>query len=196
MKFKTFAITALAFAIPFSVSSTAMAANIEYDYATVLDVEPIIKTVRVMTPRQECWQEEVVYDTRYDDHRYDNYRGGATSTIVGGVIGGAIGNALGHHKKNKQVGAVIGALLGATIGNAVAAEKRRKSQQEDIYSAYNQPVSYGYEERCEIIQETHIEEEIVGYKVRYRYSNATYSTRMKVDPGDTIKVRLTITPVT
>jgi uncharacterized protein YcfJ len=45
------------------------------------------------------------------------------------------------------------------------------------------------------VEDTHVEERVVGYNVRYRYSNHTYSTRTKVDPGDTIKVRIAISPV-
>ena len=182
MKFKIISGVVLAF----SISSEAFAVNIEYDYATVIDAEPIFKTIRVKTPRKHCWQEEVAYETDYyndRNYRYANQHN-ETSTVLGGVIGAAIGNAVGHRKKNKQVGTVVGAVLGASIGNAVGSQRNRRTY-----------VTYGTEERCEVIQETHTEERIVGYKVRYRYSNATYSTRTKVDPGDTIRVRISISPV-
>jgi uncharacterized protein YcfJ len=182
MKFKIVSGVVLAF----SISSEALAANIEYDYATVIDAEPIFKSIRVQTPREHCWQEEVAYETDYygdRNYRYTNHHKG-TSTVLGGVIGAAIGNAVGHRKKNKQVGAVVGAVLGASIGNAYGSQRKRRSY-----------VTYGTEERCEVIQDTHMEERIVGYKVRYRYSNVTYSTRTKVDPGDTIRVRISISPI-
>ena len=187
MKFKIISGAVLAF----SISSQAFAGNVEYDYATVIDAEPIFKSIRVKTPRKHCWEEEVAYGTDYyGDRNYYNTsnhnanRHNGTSTVLGGVIGAAIGNAVGHRKKNKQVGTVVGAVLGASIGNAVGSKRNRRSY-----------VTYGTEERCEVIQETHTEERIVGYKVRYRYSNATYSTRTKVDPGDTIRVRISISPV-
>lgn len=162
-------------------SNEALASNIEYDYATVIDAEPIFKTVHVRTPREECWEEEVAYDAYYYRDGHHNNRTGA---ILGGLIGAAIGNGVGHHKRNKQVGTVVGAVLGASIGNAYTSMRNRR-----------QFVTYGLEERCRIVEETHVEERIVGYNVRYRYSNVTYSTRMKVDPGDTIKVRVSISPV-
>lgn len=152
------------------------AAEHEYDYATVVEAEPIIKVVRVSTPRKECWEEEVVYRDRYD-------RGNGVGTVVGGVIGGAIGNAVGHSKRNKQVGTVVGAVLGATLGNA--ASNRRV--EEDVY--------YDTEQRCEVYHDWHEEERIMGYDVRYRYNDRTYSTRMRTDPGDTIRVRVTVSPV-
>ena len=98
------------------MSSQVLAANIRDDYATVIDAKPIIKTVRVSTPREEGWDEEVVYREHYSDH--------GVGTVVGAVLGGALGNAVGHHKRNKQVGAVVGALLGATLGHAASANTR------------------------------------------------------------------------
>ncbi len=149
----------------------------QYDYATVIEAEPIIKVVRVSTPREECYQESVVYRDRY-------YRGNGVGTVVGGVVGGAVGNAAGHSKRNKEVGTVVGAVLGAALGHAASARNR-----------YREDVSYGTEERCEIYREYHEEERIMGYNVRYRYNNHTYSTRMDTDPGDTIRVRVSVSPV-
>jgi uncharacterized protein YcfJ len=200
MKFKLIngAVLASAAVLAFSFGSQAFAGNVEYDYATVIDAEPIFKSIRVKTPRKHCWEEEVAYETDYyGDKNYHYANQGAnqhngTSTVLGGVIGAAIGNAVGHRKKNKQVGTVIGAVLGASIGNAYGSQKNRRQNHGQNQVQY---VTYGTEERCEVIQETHQEERIVGYKVRYRYSNATYSTRTKVDPGDTIRVRISISPV-
>jgi len=153
--------------------------NVSYDYATVIDADPIIKVVKISTPREECWEEEVVYRDRYDD------RDSALGPVLGGVLGGALGNAVGHKKVNKRVGAVVGAVVGATLGKAVADSNRRNSQN----------VSRGTEERCKVYHDYHEEERIVGYQVRYRYNDETYSTRTDTDPGDTIKIRLAVTPV-
>ena len=171
----------VSFALVLSFSSEVFASNVDYDYATVIDAEPIFKTIRVSAPRQECW-EEVAFEDRYYENRYRDDRHRGVSTLVGGAVGGAIGNAVGHRKRNRQVGTVVGAVLGAAIGNAYAMERYRDHQY----------VSSGFEERCRVIEETHVEERIVGYNVRYRYSNVTYSTRTKVDPGDPIKVRISI----
>ncbi|MCH7741656.1 MAG: glycine zipper 2TM domain-containing protein [Proteobacteria bacterium] len=175
----------VSFALILFFSSEVFASNVKVDYATVIDAEPILKTIRVSTPRQKCWEEEIADYYRYDDHRYasDGHRG--VSTLVGGVVGGAIGNAVGHRKRNRQVGAVVGAVLGAVIGNAYGLEKHHD----------HQTVSYRFQERCRVIEEFHVEERIVGYNVRYRYGNTTYSTRTEADPGDTIKVRIAISPI-
>lgn len=182
MKFKSI----VSFAVILFFSSEVFASEVKYDYATVIDAEPVIKTIRVSTPRQECWEEEITDHHRYDYLHYRNDGHSGVSTLVGGLVGGAIGNAVGHRKRNRQVGTVVGAVLGAVIGNAYGMEK----YQDRRYG------SYGIEERCHIIEESHVEERIVGYVVRYRYGNVTYSTRTKVDPGDTIRVRIAISPIT
>jgi len=157
----------------------AYASNV--GYATVVDSTPIYKTVRITSPRQECWEEEVSYTNR-SNNRYRDGNGGGVA--IGGLVGGAIGHAVGHRKRNKQVGTLVGAVLGATIGSAYA------SQRNAV-----QHTTYAVEKRCEVIEETHTEDRIVGYNVRYRYNNVTYSTRTDTDPGDTIKVRVAVTPI-
>lgn len=153
--------------------------NVIYDYATVVDAKPIFRTVRVSTPREECWQEDVVYRQGYDKGN------NAVGTVMGGVIGGAIGNAVGHKKRNKQVGAVVGAVVGATLGNAISESSGRSRER----------VSYDTEEVCRVYHDYREEQRIDGYEVRYRYHNRTFSTRTETDPGDSIKVRLAVSPV-
>lgn len=151
--------------------------NAQYDYATVLEVEPITRLVQVTVPREECWREQVVHQepARRDSH---------TGTILGGIIGAAVGNELGHSKRNKQVGAVAGALLGASIGSDVS---RPRHSSGRTYTTW--------EDRCKTIQETHQEERIDGYRVTYRYNGETYTTRTHRDPGDSLRVKLSVTPV-
>lgn len=166
--------------------------NVSYDFATVIEAKPIMRLVKVSTPREECWQETVVYDDY--DHGYDRDRnkGNGLGTVLGGVVGGAIGNAVGHEKRNKQVGAVVGAVVGATLGSAIAQSARAERYDNRPTGRY---ARYGKEEVCEVIHDYHEEERIIGYNVRYRYNDETYSTRMDTDPGDTIKVRLAVSPV-
>ena len=159
-------------AVILCASTQVVAANVSYDYATVIETNPIIKTVRVSTPREECWDEEVVYR--------EHHNGDGVAPVVGAVLGGALGNAVGHHKRNKQVGAI----LGATLGHA--ASSNAKGNHESHYRT---------EERCEIKQEYHEEDRVIGYRVRYRYRDETYTTRTDIDPGDTLKVRVAVSPV-
>ena len=53
-----------------------------YDYARVVNVDPVVRQVRVETPRRECWT-EVVYDDQPQ-----RYRGTAGPTLLGAALGG------------------------------------------------------------------------------------------------------------
>lgn len=163
-------------AMPALAGSPHRQGGTSYDYATVLNASPIYKTVQISTPREECWNEQVVYRDTRDGNS-------AVGSVLGGVVGGALGNAVGHKKSNKRVGAVVGAVVGATLGNAIAKNGRRDEPR------------YGTEERCKVYRDAYSEERLMGYDVRYRYLDQVYSTRMDRDPGDSIKVRIAVSPV-
>ena len=99
--------------------------------------------------------------------------------IAGGVLGSAVAN--GHH--NQQAGAAIGAVFGGAVGYDVA---RR--------NATPRYVTYGTQEVCSEVQDTHEEERISGYNVRYTYLGQTYTTYTRNPPGDTVRVRVDVTP--
>lgn len=154
-------------------SASALAeSNVSYDYADVIESTAIVKNIRVATPREECWDESV------SERRGNN----GVGTVVGAVIGGALGNAAGHNKTNKKVGAVVGAVLGGTIGNAVSTERggRRYTRTEEV---------------CQVVTDYREEERVVGYHVRYQYNDVIYTTRTDRDPGATIKLRLSVSPI-
>ena len=65
-------------------------AQVDYDYAQVVDVRPIVQVVEVSTPQEQCWQEEYLVDRNYGGSRSN------TPGILGAIIGGAIGNELGN----------------------------------------------------------------------------------------------------
>lgn len=145
--------------------------NVQYGYATVLSAEPIVKLFRVSRPERECWDEQVQVKDR---------RGSRTNTIMGALIGGAIGNALGHHKSNKRVGAVAGALLGGSIAKDM---QSKRPPRTEVYT------------RCNTTRVSTEEERVIGYRVTYHFQGKTYTTRMKRDPGNSVRVRLTVAPV-
>lgn len=171
---------AIAGLLAFSTASV-QAGEVVYDFAKVVDVDPITKTVRYSEPRQECWQEEVVH---YQPGR--THHSSPTGAVLGGIIGAAIGNRVGHGKKNKKVGAVAGAMLGASIGHDVS---RRHAHAEPGHRYTTT------EERCETVRDYYEEERITGYQVTYKFRGNTYETRTKTHPGKKIKLRLNISPV-
>lgn len=144
----------------------------QYDYAKVVSVVPITRTVEVSRPEQECWQEEVIHEAR----------GGSDmgALIVGGVLGGVVGNRFGGGN-GKKAATVAGTIAGAAIGQELS---RRPGQ---TYTTY--------EDRCRTYRTSHTEERIIGYDVHYRYNGQEYVTRTDRDPGSHIKVRVSVTPV-
>ena len=148
-------------------------AGADYRWAEVVDVEPVYETVRRIEPVEECREERVRRGS-----------GGYSSTppILGAIIGAALGNAVGHKKVNKRVGAVAGAILGGSIG-------------ADIGRSNRQGGGYRVETVCNLVEEVHEEERLAGYHVRYQYNGTVYATRMRNHPGERIRVRVRVTPV-
>jgi len=160
-------------------AAAAASAATSYEYAQVLASTPIYRVVEVSTPRQECWQEEVV-------RQQQAYRSeSATPGLIGMVIGGALGNAVGSRKSNQRVGAVVGGLLGGSIA--------RDIQRSN--SAARSTVVVDTVERCRTVQASHQEEKLVGYDVSYSYNGAQHTVRMPQDPGPTVRVRVDVEPV-
>jgi uncharacterized protein YcfJ len=54
-----------------------------------------------------------------------------------------------------------------------------------------------YEERevCSTVYERIEEERLTGYDVSYAYGGQTYKTRMRRDPGSTVRVRVQVEPI-
>ena len=169
--------TAMAVAVPVQAERGRSA----LDYAEVLDVQPIIKTYEHRIPSEVCWTEQVRHEKPLRRHRDDSLVG----TVVGGVIGGAIGHAVGHKKRNKQVGTAVGALLGATIGHDAT-----RTRSGGSFASY-----YTNERRCDTRYDTEYRDETVGYWVTYDYQGRQHRTRMDRDPGDKIRVRVTVEPL-
>ena len=150
-----------------------------HDYAQVVHVKPIVRHVRVSSPRQECWTEEVrqpVYQYRHKDS--------APAMIAGGLIGGVVGNRFGEGRGN-DAATLAGAVIGASIGHDMARQSGR------VVSGYQT----AYEDRCHTVNDYHTEERVEGYRVTYRYKGETFKTRLPYDPGHRMKVNVHVEPV-
>ncbi len=76
-----------------------MTMTVRYDYARVVDVQPLVTRVRVSTPQRECWDE-----TRVDDRGYGNSplpRLRAGGAVLGAIVGGVIGHQIGHGQRTR-----------------------------------------------------------------------------------------------
>lgn len=168
--------------VSLAVLFTAVAATAHgqtsYEYAPVLEANPVYQLVERSEPVRQCWEEEVAVD------HYQGGRQSHTPLLVSTIIGGAIGNAVGHGKSNKRVGAVLGAMLGHSIGR-------------DIIREGSGPVVREYQtvERCETVYQQFEEERLVGYQVTYLYDGQEYTVRMNSDPGEQIRVRVNVQPI-
>ena len=148
------------------------------DYAEVLSSRPIYRDVRVTVPREECWDERVVYD--------DGYRGGDNSgvgAVLGAVVGGVVGNRFGQGS-GRAVATAAGAVVGASAGASIGRNSGRPSREP----------SYGYEERCRTVDDSRVEQRVDGYDVRYRYHGRIYDTRLPYDPGERLAVEVDVRP--
>jgi uncharacterized protein YcfJ len=155
----------------------------EYDYARVIDVDPIVRHVRVTVPKRECWTE-----TRYEEVQHGGPRPTAGSMILGGIIGAAIGNQIGRGD-GRRAATVAGAVIGSAIGHDVG-EKRNARNPSPVYTE-----SRPYDaERCEVRTEESYEDRVEGYRVTYEYAGRRQTTELPYDPGDRIRVRVDVQP--
>ncbi len=144
------------------------------DYAKVERVEPLSHVVRVATPRRECWTEEVpVYRSGYRS---------ATPLILGGIVGGVVGNTVGQGR-GRDVATVAGALLGGSVGRDVA------QRNGSTYAAGTE-----VRERCRVVDDYRDEERIDGYRVTYRYQGEQYVTHLDHDPGERLRIQVSVAP--
>lgn len=147
-----------------------------YDYARVIDVQPLTRRVRVTTPQRECWDE-----TRVDE-RSNGPRTSAGGAILGAVIGGVIGHQIGSGR-GRDAATAAGAVIGAGVG-AHQAERRAGNPPPREYTV----------ERCDTRYSEHWEERVDGYRVTYVYNGHRQVTQMPYKPGDRIRVRVAVSP--
>lgn len=148
-----------------------------YDYAQVIRSEPIVRQVRVETPRRECWDDVQTYESR--PHISEPAVGGRT--LLGGIIGGVIGHQFGRGR-GRDAATVVGAAIGAGVGYDSARRAGYGRREERVV------------QRCDVNYEDQYEERIDGYRVTYEYNGREYTTRLPYDPGDKIRVRVAVAP--
>jgi uncharacterized protein YcfJ len=158
-----------------------------YDYARVVDVQPLVTRVRVTTPQRECW-DEVRYDHRgYDNGGYGNGplpRSSAGGAVLGAVIGGVLGHQIGSGR-GRDAATAAGVVIGAAVGSKQAERRGR-------YAAVP-PREYPVQ-RCETRYRESWEERTDGYRVTYVYNGRRQVTELPYRPGDRIRVRVDVSP--
>lgn len=153
-----------------------------YDYAKVIDVQPLTTRVRVTTPQRACWDE-----TRVDERGYGNGplpRSTAGGAVLGAVIGGVLGHQIGHGR-GRDAATAAGVVIGAAVGGQQA--QRRAAQSAAGPREYTV-------QRCETRYQETWEERTDGYRVTYVYNGRRQVTEMPNRPGDRIRVRVDVSP--
>jgi len=153
-----------------------------YDYARVIDVQPLTTRVRVTTPQRACWDE-----TRVDERGSGNSplpRTSAGGAVLGAVIGGVLGHQIGHGH-GRDAATAAGVVIGAAVG----------SQQAQRRAAYASAPPREYTvQRCETRYQETWEERTDGYRVTYVYNGRRQVTEMPNRPGERIRVRVDVSP--
>lgn len=147
-----------------------------YDYAPVTHVEPVVRQVRVKTPRRECWDETQAVESR--PHISDPAVGGRT--LIGAIIGGVVGHQFGSGR-GRDVATIAGTAIGARVGYDSASRAYAGSEERVV-------------QRCSVRYDQQYEERIDGYRVTYEFNGREYTTRLPYDPGRKIRVRVAVAP--
>lgn len=149
--------------------------SVNYGYADVLRADAVYETVRYREPREECFDEPVTV----------RERGGGDptgGTVVGAIIGGVVGNQVGSGS-GRRAATAAGAVIGGAIGRDV---DRRNGGPDRVYE--------GSERRCRVVEVEREDRRIAGYDVEYRYKGDIFVSRLDYDPGNKLRVRVTVAP--
>jgi uncharacterized protein YcfJ len=143
-----------------------------WEWAKVVRVDPIYRSVRVSHPYEECFEEPVTERTVY--------RGGHDpgAALVGGIIGGVIGHQFGKNHRDGHLATAAGAFIGANHAARHHGYRGERVVERTVY-----------ETRCRTVREARHEDRIDGYDVTYKYHGRLYHTHTAHHPGKRIRVR-------
>jgi uncharacterized protein YcfJ len=144
--------------------------NVKVAWADVLRVDPIYDHGRG-TPHEVC--DEVPVERHADNGNR------AAGTVLGAIVGGVLGSTVGKGD-GRRAATVAGAVVGGAVGNNAA-------RGDDRY--YD-----GVERHCRVVDDGADENRVVAYDVQYRYRGDVYMSRINYDPGDRLRVRVSVEP--
>ena len=157
--------------LPLLAVAAAAQAQSFVDRARVQSVEPQYQTVQV--PREEC--------TSHWVSEPQPAAGGYGGVIIGGLAGGLLGNQVGKghgREAATAAGAVIGAIAGDRIANgSVRAYPQAQREVRSCRTVYD------------------VQQRLTGYRVTYDYRGHQSTIVTSEQPGRTLPVRVSVTPV-
>jgi len=145
------------------------------DRARVQEVQPQYESVQV--PRQEC-RSQWVQDAPVASG------GGYGGAIIGGVAGGLLGNQVGKGH-GKEAATAAGAVIGAITGDRI---QNNNNYPQQVVQAPPREVR-----QCRTVMDS--QQQLTGYRVTYEYRGNEYVTVMREQPGRSLPVRVSVTPL-
>ncbi|MFD2366522.1 glycine zipper 2TM domain-containing protein [Pseudoduganella sp. GCM10020061] len=160
----------IASALALAALPAAQAVEFE-DTARVTRVQPRME--QISRPREEC-------RTEYVQVPVQPQRSPAGS-IIGGIAGAVLGNQVGDGS-GRVAATAAGAIAGTVIGDRVSNQNApRGGVQEQAVR------------QCRMVDA--YETRTVGYDVTYDYRGQSYTSTMSYDPGQRLRVRVSVEPV-
>jgi uncharacterized protein YcfJ len=158
------------------LAALPLAQAVEFeDFGRVVRVQPRVEQIR--QPRQECRTEYVQAQVQQPQQR------SAGGSIIGGIAGAIIGNQVGGGT-GRAAATAAGAIAGAVVGDRVDNDGRDRNGPPQVQEqAVRQCRTVeGYESRT------------VGYDVTYDYRGRNYTSVMARDPGQRVRLRVSVEP--
>lgn len=152
-----------------------------FGWAAVLRVDPVYDEPsaaadNTAAPQQECWEEQVPVGNGAGGEAVSGGR--TVATMIGAVVGGLLGNQIGKGDGRKAA-TVAGVVAGGVVGNQVAAERPQYTTRRRC-----RPTTSG----------SPGPRHVVAYDVEYRYRGEVFTSRLAYDPGDRMRVKVSVTP--
>lgn len=183
------------------------------DNARVISSTPIYE--RVNEPRRECWTETVQSAPKERSmggavvggiaggllgSQVGGGHGSTVATGAGAVAGAVVGDRVANPDSNRSAtGSIVGGIAGALLGSQVGGGSGNKAATAaggvagvligDRVANSDQPRSEQVE-RCREVENAR--DVIKGYTVIYRYNGQEATTTLPYQPGDTVKVGVSL----
>jgi uncharacterized protein YcfJ len=151
------------------------------DYGRVTRVQPRVEQVR--QPREECRTEYVQAPAYQQAQPQQRSAGGA---IVGAIAGGLLGNTVGRGS-GRAAATAVGVMAGAVVGDKIDNQGRPVNNDQAVQYPQEQAVR-----QCRMVDSW--ESRTVGYDVTYDFRGRSYTSIMDRDPGQRIRLRVSVEP--
>lgn len=167
----------------------ANAAQFE-EFGRVIRAQPRFEQIR--QPREECRTEYVQAPQQYSQYSQQSQYGqqphSAGGAVLGAVVGGLLGNQVGRGS-GRAAATAVGVMAGAVAGDRIGNDGRRVDQGQYAQSQYPQEQAV---RQCRTVDA--YESRTTGYDVTYDYRGRSYTSFMQRDPGDRVRLRVTVEP--